>query len=309
MPYELTVTPRPGASAQLTEVGIRYWAFVGINELGRVVWSKKSNAINGGGRPYVAAAAGVIAAVAGVSCTGCGLTPWQPRSRTALDELVRDRQQSGCVACDDNLQLAMAQEADPTGEAYRQAAEDRRRVQAQTAQERAAAAAAKSRVSSEWEDRQRQVALAAYPLVLTETPDWESIRSSVAVEAATLACLQYAPTSAPIPPIENWPTPLTPDEEWTDELVRSWWHGGLLKVYPHSGISSFGWKSSLQQVVNESPDKSSWDAVLATMPQPVTTGIYIPRVQWYSPHGPTLETALDQPECQQRAKLNFLTSS
>ena len=89
LPYEVAITPRPDAADDLVAIGQRYWALVGLDELNRVVWAQKATAINGGTRPHIAAAAGVVAEIPGVSCAGCAVTPWQPRSRTALDELLR----------------------------------------------------------------------------------------------------------------------------------------------------------------------------------------------------------------------------
>ncbi|MDQ0363960.1 hypothetical protein [Catenuloplanes indicus] len=280
LPFSVMLTPRPGATEDLIAVGRRYWTAAGLDERDRVVWAEKAGAVGGGSRPHVTAAAGVIAEVAGVSCGTCGEQPWQPRSRTAFEELVRaGGPGSGCAACDEDMRLAVARESDPASTARRQAEIQRQR-----------ASTLQRAVAKEWDDRRRQAVYAKYPVQLHMTVPMEL---PVETEAATLACLRFASGTQPIPPLDTWSMPLSPDENWTRDLAAGWLHGELLRVDPRSALSAFSWQSSLQDELDV-VEQASWESVLEVLPPPVIRRIHPPAVLWYSPYGPTARAGADQ---------------
>lgn len=290
---DLKIERRPGADDELVEAGRRYWAADGVDEFDQIVWLEKTTEIETDfSHVYIAAAAGVIAEVADVTCENCGVTPWLPRTRSALQYLVQGRGSAAdCVACNENLKTSMARELDPANAERRKAARVKRDARAQAARKLRAQQAAEGEVRAEWDSRCRAAALETHPLLFTREPDWTALHAAVEIEAAVLACLRYATSTEPISPIQEWERQLAPDEDWARELIVGAWRADILSVYPDSDVASFVWEPTFKEAIEGSPDSTSWGAVLKTLPHPSTNAIYVPMVCWYVPHGPSLGTA------------------
>ncbi|MEV6866664.1 hypothetical protein AB0M44_37420 [Streptosporangium subroseum] len=294
MPYDIAITPRAGAQPELVTLGQRYWDLRGVNDDGRIFWKEGAKRIDPAvSQPHIAAAAGVIVEVAGQACVECGLTPWQPRSRTALDELCRGLSPTGrCVACDEDLQVAMARQADPAAQTKRTAT-----------RQRAAHQGGKARAQAEWQAACRIAAQDAYPLALDPVAALDELLVSVDVEAAALACLRYALATAPVPALNEWPRPLSPTRDWTLALARGWYRDRLFKVYPDSDLDAFV-TPTFEEAVESAADRSSWEAVMATWTPPVIDHFYLMKTDWYVSYGSSIGTAPQQLDAYLLARLD-----
>ncbi|WP_212830601.1 hypothetical protein [Catellatospora sp. TT07R-123] len=292
--FPVTVRPRNGSHEELVEMGLRYWDLLGVAEDGRPVWAVTTRQIgpDPGTQPHMTALAGVIAEVPNVVCRTCATTPWQPASRAAFESLIRGGAPGRtCAACDATVQRAVAYILDPSWAGQRKFEATQRAQREQERQQQRLDQAGNARVNQRWAELRREAIENFAPLKLSGAPEWSEVTANVETEAVALACIRHAPATDPIPPIGSWAiSPLTPNNDWSNSAAASFWRAGLLAVDPKSDASSFGLKFSLKEA-SEAADRSTWEQMAATLPDPIITGIYPLETSWYSPHGPTMQTA------------------
>ncbi|MFI7058334.1 hypothetical protein ACIBLB_40325 [Streptosporangium canum] len=176
----------------------------------------------------------------------------------------------------------MARQTDPAAQPRRTAT-----------RQRAAQQAGEARARAEWQAACRKAARDAHPLALDPASELNELLVSVEVEAAALACLRYAPATAPVPALNEWPRPLSPTGEWTFALADGWYRARLFKVHPDSDLRAFV-TPTFDKAVESAADRSSWEAAMATWTPPVINSFYPVRVDWYVPYGSSIGTAPQQ---------------
>ncbi|MGY1838419.1 MULTISPECIES: hypothetical protein [unclassified Modestobacter] len=296
------LTPLPDADPEWVNVGHRYWAWSGFADdsavstrTRRSVWAETTTAIgDDAGMPpsrlYLAAAAGVRAALPALTCPTCQ-APVTLRSRASLDALANGASTDAhCAGHDADLAAAVAKLTDPAARARRdktrQAAAARRAEQEAQAGARQRIAAAKRA----FDERRRTAVAREYPLQLAgETPmEWNRVGADLRTDVGVLAMLRYAPDSTPIAPLPQWTARLTPDTDLTSAALSSAYRSGLLRVHPAaSPLDAFAWDVTFDDAwaaAGEDP---------AALPEPATSGFYPRSVAWYAWQGGSLGTAAE----------------
>ncbi|MFF5036935.1 hypothetical protein [Nocardia salmonicida] len=288
-----TVIPDDVADPELVTIGERYWSIDGFaEEFGTPIWSEKVRDIDTqewGQQPHSVAAAGVRAVVPGRTCPGCA-GPLSLTSRSAFAQLCIGNPPD-CVECTPSLLRAIQTVIDPARKAGRDAA----RIKRQAAQVRDDARDRWHQIQQEVLDEQYG---AAFPSPERLLPD-----TGVREQIAALALLRYAPSTAPIEPVADWPEPWHPDRHKVVELLGDLVDTDLVRIAASSPAAAFVW-------VHESFDAARRIANgdLDTLPTPQLTGSYYPtKVFFYVPGGSSPEAAAQRLDAQLVAALNPAT--
>jgi hypothetical protein len=141
-----------------------------------------------------------------------------------------------------------------------------------------------------------------YPLVFHGRTDLlavlDDIDAPVRAETTTLAALRYAPSATPIPPLVEWPTPLTSDGSWEFDVAEEWFVHGLLTVHPDSPLAGFSWRPSREEAL------AAADGDPQALPEPTCPGFWPTRVPWYVPHATSMGTGAERLDVALTERLN-----
>ncbi|ALG06365.1 hypothetical protein [Kibdelosporangium phytohabitans] len=273
--YTPDVTPIDGVSADLVDLGLRYWALTGFDDHDTPLWAEAVKKIDthGRGPANIVAAASARAVLPNVLCPDCG-EPLRLASRTSLETVIANGA-TRCADCDPQLRKRVAAVLSPENEAARQErlAQKRRRDAAQ--QERAAL----QQATAHWRTSQQQALSAAFPDQLTAEPDLP--QATVDVELAVLTLLRFADGTTPLPPLHDWqhPLPFHAGDEPVPEWLNKARGVGLLMPDASSDPLAFDWDPSdfgaVWQAAHGDP---------ANLPTPTLADRYFPlAVRWRIP--------------------------
>jgi hypothetical protein len=270
------LTVLDGADEEIVSIGEQYWDLAGFDEFGRPQWAVAARRIGtaGWGQVHVVEAAGIRAVVPGRTCPGCS-GPLSLSSRTALERLCQGDDLVTCVDCDENLQLQIARVMDPVRQ-QRQRVNQTKVVQRQREQELAAS----------WRNRELEVLRETY--AVTFQPEDPIPPAGVREESIALALLRYAPSPAPLGPVQDWQDPLHPREGHSGKCVAAALLAGLLSIHPDSSPRAFVWspptlQAGLDELGDEDPD---------LLGPELTNSYYAARAVHYVPYGSSLDTAV-----------------